>query len=63
MDLDSATKETDIQNLPKSIGGLHNEGHTYTPDNTITLEEAAKQNTISDKEVIRLKKHINNMRK
>ena len=64
MDFESAVEAVGIENLPKEIGGRH-EGGTFfeIPQNTVSIEEAAKRHGISDRDVARMKKYVAELRK
>ena len=64
MDFDSAVEEVGIENLPKEIGGKHEGGKFFDiPPKTVSMEETAKRLGISQKEVVRMKKHIEEIKK
>ena len=64
MDLDSAVEAVGIENLPKEIGGRH-EGAIFFESfqGAVSIEEFAEKQGISNKEVIRMKKHIEEVKK
>ena len=64
MDFDSAVKAVGIENLPKEIGGRYKGGVFFdVPENTVSIEEAAKRHGISDRDVARMKKYVAELRK
>ena len=65
MNLESAVALVGIQNLPKDIGGEHNGGRFifHFTQARPSIEEIAKKHGISHKEVVRMKKHVEKVKK
>ena len=64
IDLDSAIEAVGIENLPKEIGGKHEGGIFFEPcQGAVSIEEFAEKQGISDKECVRMKQHLEEMRK
>ena len=64
MNLDSAVQAVGIENLPKEIGGRHKGGILFEPfQGSVSIEPFAEKQGISHKEVVRMKKHLEQVKK